>query len=104
MIHRTFYENECTINFAEMAVVLITLICAARRHQQPTTFTLNTDSGVVYYTLRTGKGTTLRQNQLLQELYCTYLKIKMERGHGLAVSWVPSEENLADPLFRGVLA
>lgn len=40
-------------------------------------------------------GATLRHYQLLQELFCTFFKIKLEWGHGLAVFWVPSEANLA---------
>lgn len=73
-----------------MAAALVILIWALRFHAQPTTFTLDMDSDITYYALRTGKGATLRHNQLLQQLFCASVKIKFERCHGLAVFFVHS--------------
>jgi hypothetical protein len=70
----------------------------------PTTVTLCTDSAVVYHTLNKGAGSTLRYSTLLKNLYIQYLINKVKSGHGVVVPWVPSAENLADPLSRGVLA
>jgi ribonuclease HI len=72
--HQTFYIDDQPINYAEMAAALVTLIWAAKHHQEPTTFSLHTDSTIVYHTLQTGKGATLQTNQLLRELYCSFLK------------------------------
>jgi hypothetical protein len=69
-----------------------------------TTITLATDSAIVYYVLNTGKGLTLRQHDLLQQLYISYYKKKSKRGHRLVFWWVATDVNLADPVSRGVLA
>jgi hypothetical protein len=70
----------------------------------PTTVILHTDSAVVYHTLVKGTGLTRQNSVLLQNLYVAFLINKMYTGHGLVVQWVPSRENLADPLSRGVHA
>jgi hypothetical protein len=71
---------------------------------QPTTVILYTDSSVVFHTLSRGTGLTLRSHELLQNLYVSFLINKVYTGHGLVVRWVPSRQNLADPLSRGVHA
>jgi ribonuclease HI len=71
---------------------------------QLTTVTLYTDSSVVFHTLSRGTGITLRNNVLLQNMYVAFLINKVYTGHGLVVRRVPSCQNLADPLSRGVHA
>jgi hypothetical protein len=56
---------------------------------------LYTDLAAVYYTLTTGKGLTIRQNVILQELDVKLVRIKTHRGHTLVTQWVPP---VADPL------
>jgi ribonuclease HI len=87
-----------------MAAALAGLIWASRDLQQPRNITLYTDSSIVYCSLARGTGLTLRRNVLLQNLYIGWLFNKVKSGHGLVVRWLPSEENLADPLSRGVLS
>jgi hypothetical protein len=98
------YEDQRPNAFAETAAALVGLIHTANNCTQPTTTTLATDSAVVFYIRVTGKGATLRQHRLLQELYITFFSIKNKRGHRLVVRWVPSDASLADPVLRGVLA
>jgi hypothetical protein len=43
------------------------------------------------------RGVTL-WNTTLKHMYLEWCKIKLNRDHGL-IQWVPSDENLADPLF-----
>jgi ribonuclease HI len=91
------------IAVAELAAAIFTLIWCGSRLRQPTAITLATDSSVVYYVLSTGKGYTLRSNVWLQALFVRWFKIKLDRGHGLVLRWVPWQANLADPVSRGVL-
>jgi hypothetical protein len=81
----------------------VQLIHTAPSQQEATTITLRTDSNIVYYVLNSGKGATIRQNVILQELYVAYYKIKNKRGHRLVVWWVPTDANLVDPISRGVI-
>jgi hypothetical protein len=67
---------------------------------QPTTITLATDSSVVYHTLSKGTGLTLRSSAILQKLHIYMMYELIKSGHALVVRWVPSEQNLADPLTR----
>jgi hypothetical protein len=98
------YEDRTPIAFAEMAAAMAGLVWLSQQLHQPTTITLATDSSIVYHSLCQGSGITLCQNPILKELYVTWLMNKMNTGHGLVVQWVPSEQNLADPLSRGVLS
>jgi hypothetical protein len=68
-----------------MAAALVTLIWASNNHTAPTTFTLCTDSSIIYHCLLSEKGTTLRQNQLLQKLFVTWLSNKQYRAHALVL-------------------
>jgi hypothetical protein len=79
------------------------LIWIGTRLRHPTAITLATDLSVAYYTLSTGKGytRTFRNSSLLQ---IQWFLIKLGRGHGLVLRWVPSQAKLADPVSRGVLA
>jgi hypothetical protein len=97
------YEDVRPIAFAEMAAAIIGLHQFQHTLRHPTTITLCTNSAVVYHTLLKGTGTTVRYSVLLQNLYIQYYMNKVKSGHGLVVRWVPSEDNLADPLSRGVL-
>jgi hypothetical protein len=67
---------------------------------EPTTLTLYTDSSVVFHTLVKGTGLTLRASPLLQNIFVKMWTIKEKAGHGLMVRWIPSQDNLADPLSR----
>jgi ribonuclease HI len=99
------YTDSRDIAFAEMAAALKGLIwCMTSIVQEPTTITLFTDSSVVYYTLVKETGLTLRASSLLQDLFVHMWYLKNKAGHGLVVWWIPSKQNLADPLTRGVLA
>jgi ribonuclease HI len=96
------YYDRKPIAIAEMAAVLLGLSWAMTHQiEEPTTLTLATDSSVVYYSLLRGTGITLQHSPLLQELYVNMYRKKIKAGHGLAIRWVPSEQNLADPLSRG---
>jgi hypothetical protein len=99
-----FYIDAQAIAFAEMAAALIGLQWMMNRLQEPTTIILYTNSSVVYHTLVRGSGLTLRSSTLLQNLCIKQFVNKVNAGHGLVVCWVPSAENLADPLSRSVLA
>jgi ribonuclease HI len=93
------------IAVAEMAAALVGLhwyLQDVALH--PTTVILYTDSSVVYHSLSRGTGLTLRSHVLLQNLNISFLINKVYTGHGLVVRWVPSCDNLADPLSRGVHA
>jgi ribonuclease HI len=95
------YTDHRPIAFAEMAAALKGLIWFMRNHlQQPTTITLATDSSTVYYILQKGTGLTLRSSEILQKLYVTMMYEQIKSGNALVVRWVPSEQNLADPLTR----
>jgi hypothetical protein len=98
------FQDAQPIAVAEMAAALFALIWIGQRCYRPMALSLDTDSAVVYYTLSTGKGITFRRSPLLQRLYVTWFRIKMDRGHGLVLRWVPSNANLADAVSRGVLA
>jgi ribonuclease HI len=93
-IHQAFSEA-IPIAQAEIAAALFALIWVGSRLRQPTAITIATDSAVAYYTLSTGKGYTIRHNIWLQTLYLKWFTIKMNRGHGLEVRWVPSAANPA---------
>jgi hypothetical protein len=97
------FTDQIPIAAAEIAAALFALNWVGSRLRQPTNITLVTDSAVTYYTLSTGKGYTIRFNVWLQTLYIAWFKIKLDRGHGLAVRWVPYAANPADPVSRGVL-
>jgi hypothetical protein len=99
-IHQPFTDQRPTA-YAEMTAAIAGLNYVALQFHQPTRFTLFTDPLIAYYTLTTGKGITRRQKQSLQWFYCNWIKIKINRGHGLVVR---SEANLAHPVCRGVLA
>jgi ribonuclease HI len=101
-VHQEF-SNRIPIARAEIAAALFALNWIGSRLRQPTNITLATDSAVAYYTLSTGKGYTIRYDIWLQTLYVSWFKIKLKRGHGLVVLWVPSAANPADPVSRGVL-
>jgi ribonuclease HI len=91
------------ITVAEMAAALRGLQWCIQEHlTQPTNITLFTDSVVVYHTLVKGTGLTLRASSLLQDLFVNTWIMKNKAGHGLVVRWVPSEQNLADPLSREI--
>jgi hypothetical protein len=91
------------IAVAEMAAALVGLHWYLQDvAHQPTTIILYTDSSIVYHTLAKGTGITLRRSPLLQNLYIAFLINKVYTGHGLVVRWLPSTQNLADPLSRGV--
>jgi hypothetical protein len=75
------YLDERPIAFAEIAAALVALIHTAKSAHRATTITLATDSTVAYYVLITGKGKTIRNNVILQELYYTWFSIKCIRGH-----------------------
>jgi ribonuclease HI len=92
------YSDRRPIAYAEMAAALQGLLWIYQHLHEPTMVTLYTDSSVVYYTLVKGTGQTLCQSLRLQNLYCNMFKIKIQAGHGLVTRWVPSAENLADPL------
>jgi hypothetical protein len=97
-------QYDCkAIAFAEMAAALAGLLCI-NRQPAPTTITLCTDSAVVYHTLVKGSGITPRSCEILRNMYIQVLLNKVNSSHGLVVRWVPSTENLADPLSREVLA
>jgi hypothetical protein len=96
------FTNEQSIAVAEIAAALFALIWIGRRCYQPTATTLATDSTVAYYTLSTGKGYTFRHTPMLQ-MYVCWFQMKIDRGHGLVLRWMPSNANLADPVSRGVL-
>jgi hypothetical protein len=96
------YTDTRPIAFPEMAAALKGLIWYMRTLDEPTTITLYTDSSIVYYFFVRGIGVTSRRSLILQQLYYTMFKIKIQAGHGLVVRWVPSSENLAGPLSRGV--
>jgi ribonuclease HI len=100
------YDDTTPIAFAEMAAALAGLLWATKHLDQPRNITLYTDSSIVFYSLSRGTGLTLRRDPLLKNLYIrvTWLVNKENSGHGLVVRWLPSEENLADPLSRGVLS
>jgi hypothetical protein len=98
------YTDPRLLAYAEMAAAIQGLHWIFSHLQQPTMVTLLTDSTIVYYTLVKGTGKTLRQSLRLQNLYCTMWKIKIQAGHCLITRWVPSADNLADPLSRGVHA
>jgi hypothetical protein len=98
------FTDEIPIARAELAAALFALNWVGSRLRQPTNITLGTDSAVVYYVLSTGKGMSLRYDLWLQTLYISWFRIKMNRGHGLVVRWVPSAANPADPVSRGVLS
>jgi hypothetical protein len=102
-IYQPFTDDQ-PISVAEIAASLFALIWIGSRLRYPTAITLATDSTVAYYTLSTGKGYTFRHTPLLQTLYVQWFLIKLDRGHGLVLRWVPSQANLADPVSRGVLA
>jgi hypothetical protein len=102
-VYQPFSDSQ-PIAVAKIAAALFALIWAGTRLRQPTALTLDTDSTVAYYTLSTGKGYTFRHNVWLQALYIKWFQIKMDRGHGLVLRWVPSQANLADPVSWGVLA
>jgi hypothetical protein len=70
-LHRS-YNGRKPIAFAELAAALVGLVHTANDLLEPTTITLATDSSVVFYVLSTGKGSTLRQYKILQELYMAY--------------------------------
>jgi ribonuclease HI len=97
------YTDHRPIAYAEMAAALKGLIwCIRHCLHQPTAITLHTDSTIVYHTIVKGGGWTLRSSALVQRLY-VQMYIEMNKaGHSLVCRWVPSEENLADPLTRGV--
>jgi hypothetical protein len=97
------FTDRIPIARAEIAAALFALNWVGSRLRQPTNITLATDSAVAYYTFSTGKGYTTRYDIWLQTLYIAWFKIKMNRGHGLVVRWVPSAANPADPVSRGVL-
>jgi hypothetical protein len=87
------YTDSRNIAFAEMAAALKGLIWFMTvQLVQATTITLVTDSRNVYY--------TLRSSAILQQLYVKMLYLLIKSGHALVVRWVPSEQNLADPLTR----
>jgi ribonuclease HI len=101
-IHQEFQDSR-PIAFAEMAAALWGLLwCCQHCLTQPTTVTLHTDSSVVYHTIVKGGGLTLRSSALLQNLYIKLYMIMNKAGHGLVCRWVPSQQNLADPLTRGL--
>jgi hypothetical protein len=95
------FSDQQPIAVAEIAAALFALVWIGAHLRQPT---LATDSTVAYYALSTGKGLTIRYNMSLQCIYSKWFQIKMDRGHGLVLRWVPSEANLADPVSRGVLS
>jgi hypothetical protein len=97
------FTDAIPIAQAEIAASLFALIWVGSRLRQPTAITISTDSTVAYYTLATGKGYTFRHSIWLQILYIHWFQVKMNRGHGLVVRWVPSTANPADPVSRGVL-
>jgi hypothetical protein len=97
------FTNRIPIARAEIAAALFALNWIGARLQHPINITLATDSAVAYHTLATGKGYTIRYDIWLQTLYASWFSIKMNRGHGLVVRWVPSAANPADPVSRGVL-
>jgi ribonuclease HI len=100
-----FYSDHRPIAFAEMAAALLGLSwCIQQCLQQPTRITLHTDSMVVYHTLVKGSGWTLRSSALLQKLYVKMYILMNKAGHGLVCQWIPSGQNPADPLSRGVHA
>jgi hypothetical protein len=99
-----YYEDRRPIAFAEMAAAIVGLHQFQRTLTALTTITLCMDSAVVYHTQNKGTGSTLRYSLLLKNLYVQRMINKLKSGHGLVVRWVPSAENLADPLSRGVLA
>jgi ribonuclease HI len=95
------YTDSRPIAFAEMAAALKGLLWFIRTQlRQPTTITLATDSSTVYYTLEKGTGLTLRSSAILQKLHVSVMYEIIKAGHALVVRWVPSEQNLADPLTR----
>jgi len=100
-IHQQF-TNRIPIARAEIAAALFALNWAGSRLHQPSNITLATDSAVAY-TLSIGKGYTIRYDIWLQTLYMAWFSIKLNRGRGLVVRWVPSAANPADPVSRGVL-
>jgi hypothetical protein len=66
--------------------------------------TLHTDSPTIFHVLLSGKGVTIRSNKVLQKLFGKLFVIKALWGRTLFAQWVPSPENLADPLSQEVLA
>jgi hypothetical protein len=99
------YDDRKPIAFAEMAGTLAeAFLWFMRSLDQPTTITVYTDSSSVYHSLVRGPRLTLRTFEILKNLYAVMIINKQKSGHGLVVSWVPSAENMADPLSRGVLA
>jgi ribonuclease HI len=98
------FTDSIPIARAEIAAALFALNWVGSRLRQPTNITLATDSAVTYYVLSTGKVMSLRYDIWLQTLYVAWFRIKMNRGHGLVVRWVPSAANPADPVTRGVLS
>jgi ribonuclease HI len=91
------FSDEVPIATAEITAALFALIWVGSRLHHPTAITLATDSSISYYTLSTGKGMTFQYSVMLQQLYIRWFRIKMDRGHGLVLRWVPSHANLADP-------
>jgi ribonuclease HI len=98
------FTDQRPIAYAEMAAALEGLLWLFRNLTQPLAITLLTDSSVVYHTLVKGTGVTLRRSLRLQTLFVQAFCNKIQAGHGLVTSWVPSAENLADHLSRGVHA
>jgi hypothetical protein len=101
-VYQEFYDD-IPIAQAEIAAALFALVWVGARLRQPTAITIATDSAVAYYTFSTGKGYTFRNSVWLQSLYIRWFEIKLHRGHGLVLRWVPSHDNPADPVSRGVL-
>jgi ribonuclease HI len=100
-----FYTDHRAVAYTEMAAALKGLIWVITTIlKEPTMIILYTDSTVVYYTIVKGTGLTLRASPLLQQLFVKMYILKNKAGHGLVVQWVPSAQNLADPLTRGVHA
>jgi hypothetical protein len=97
------FQDSRPIAFAEMAAALWGLMwCFRDCLRQPTALTLHTDSTIVYHTIVKGGGLILRSSALLQNLYIKMYILMNKAGHSLVCQWVPSQQNLADPLTRGV--